>query len=89
MKRYAQFYRRSSMTGELVPGCGTDSVFVLDGRWGKFRMEMEAVSELRRRKRCFPYPEYVGYAIVNASSFLALPFPTDLVVHVTDPGKLT
>jgi hypothetical protein len=87
MKRYAQFYLRSCMTGELVPGCGTDSVYILDGRWGKFRMEMAAVSELRRRKRCFPYPEYVGYAIVNASSFREL--PADLVVHVTDPGKLT
>jgi hypothetical protein len=50
---------------------------------------MAAVSELRRRKRCFPYPEYVGYAIVEASSFLEPPFPTDLVVHVTDPGRLT
>jgi hypothetical protein len=66
MKVYAKFYE-PDLTGKLVPALGSDSVAVLDGRFGLERLTEAARSILR--SLAVVQPGYCGFVIYRGSRF--------------------
>ena len=68
MKTYAQFYQQSSVTGELIEGCGDRSIIRLDGRQSQLIHEELAEEECRKRG-------YIAWQLIKGESLLrAKPF---------------
>lgn len=63
MKTYAQFYQQSSITGELIEGCGDRSIIRLDGRQSQLAHEGLAEEECRKRG-------YIAWQLIKGESLL-------------------
>lgn len=57
MKRYAEFYQRGAITGQLIPACGSDSMCYLDARLSLENQKAEAARVAKQRG-------FVGYRIM-------------------------
>ena len=66
MKVYAKFYQ-PDLTGKIVPALGSESVAVLDGRFGLERLREDARSILR--SLAVVQPGYCGFVIYRGSRF--------------------
>ena len=61
MKAFVEFLHHD-LAGNLTKPCGSDSVFVLDGRCLLLQHIADAEGALERRSRA--HPDWVGYRIV-------------------------
>ena len=63
MKTYAQFYRSSPTTNELIEACGDRSIIRLDGRQSQLTHEYLAEQECRNRG-------YIAWQLIKGYSLL-------------------
>lgn len=63
MKIYAQFYRLSPTTNELITACGDRSIIRLDGRQSQLTHELLAEQECRNR-------DYIAWQLIKGKSLL-------------------
>ena len=63
MKTYAQFYRLSPTTNELIEACGDRSIIRLDGRQSQSAHEHLAEQECRNRG-------YIAWQLIKGESLL-------------------
>jgi len=65
VRRYVQFLYLQD--GELQEACGSDGVFILDGRDRMSTSRIDAYLRMDLLKKV--HPEYCGYRIYNGSRF--------------------
>lgn len=60
-KLYTQFLRKSAISEEIIPACGSDGIFYHDGRWARLTIHKKSEEICKQRK-------FLGYQLFYLDS---------------------